>query len=501
MQKNTILEAQHICKSFSGVPALKNVSFSVRQGEVHALCGGNGAGKSTLIKILTGALRADSGEIYLNGKHIRCTSPKQAMDLGIACIYQEFSIVPTIDVAHNLFLGHFPTKRMGILDNRTLYLQAEHVLKTLDLPVSPYIMAEELSTAQRQLLVIGRALTREPKILIMDEPTSALDEQETQVLLRLIGRLKEKGVSVVYISHKLAEVVQISDRITVLRDGQGVITMDAGHISQEELISHVVGYPLGELYSKQRVKPREMALQIRHLCKSGAFDDISLELYRGEVLGLLGNTGAGRSAVAETIFGLSRYDEGSILVDGEEVMLRTPRDAIRHGICLAPENRYTNGLAMLMSALGNMTLAKMQEINTAGVIDQKARDLESRKYSREIQIKAASLDQQVRFLSGGNQQKVMLSKWLMMRPKVLILDEPTRGVDMEARAQIYAHISKLAAQGVAILIISSEVQEIFGTCDRVAVMSHGRIVDTRRVAEVTQGALLSMLVGGGGGHG
>ena len=492
MEHAGILEAQQICKSFSGVPALKNISISIRRGEIHALCGGNGAGKSTLVKILTGVMRADSGTIRLNGKDVKFSSPKQALDRGIVCIHQDFPAVPTIDVAHNLFLGHLPKDKFGFLDRKALYLECGKILNALGLLVSPSVMASELSTAQRQLLAIGRALTRDPQILIMDEPTSALDEQEAQALLRVVRKLKERGVSVIYISHKFEEVMQISDRITVLRDGCNVSTVDTKRISQEDLVSRVVGYPLGELYSKLRVKPREIALQIQHLYKNNTFNDINLELHRGEVLGLWGNTGAGRSALAETIFGLSAYDAGNILVDGEKVFFRSARDAIKKGICLAPENRHADGLAMFMSVSGNMTLAKLQDINKGGIIDQRIRLLETRKYSEEIRIKA-SPKQQVRFLSGGNQQKVMLSKWLMMRPQILILDEPTQGIDMETRAQIYVHISKLAAEGVAILMISSDIQEIFGTCDRVAVMAHGRIIDTLRTAEATQDSVLSLL--------
>lgn len=490
------LEAIGISKSFSGVSVLKEVDFTVRRGEVHALCGENGAGKSTLVKILTGIYKKDSGSIVIEGVETEILSPRQAIDMGIACIYQDPSIVPSLDIAHNLFLGAYPKTKLGLVDRRRMYAEALDILERTGLEVSPRLPAELLSIAQQQMLQIGWALTREARLLIMDEPTSALTDKEAKMLFGLIRQLKESGVSIVYISHKLPEILEISDRVTILRDGAVVSTVDTTALTRETLISKMLGRPQDDLYRKMRIKPREVALSLEGLSRKGHFEDISFSIRHGEVVGLLGPVSSGRSSIAESIFGLRKFDSGCILIDGQEVRIDQPQDAMDHGIALVPENRQINGLSMLMSVLSNMTVAKLNAINNYGIIDDERKKTIAQQYIHSINIKTPSMDSPVYRLSGGNQQKVVLSKWLMTDPRILILDEPTRGIDVEARAEIYAIISELAAQGTAVLIISTEIQEIIGTCDRVLTIVKGRISNDFNVKDITMDVLLTAIEGG-----
>ena len=492
------LEAKHIDKAFSGVRVLSGVDLSVRRGEVHALCGENGAGKSTLIKILAGIYEKDAGSIIIDGAETELRSPRQALEMGIVCIHQELSIVPSLDVAHNLLLGAMPKNRLGLIDRRKLYETAAGTMKRIGLELPPRTLAGKLSFAQQQLLEIGWALNRNARLIIMDEPTSALTDREARLLFGIIRQLRKNGVSVIYISHKLPEVLEISDRVTVLRDGHVVSTLDRSLLSREQLIAQMVGRPLDELYCKMRIKPREVAVSVRGLSRKGAFENVSFDIRHGEVVGLLGPVSSGRSAIAETLFGLCRRDSGSICIDGTEVSFTQPQDAIDCGMALVPEDRQINGLGMLMSVLSNMTLAKLRAVNDHGIIDDKRREALARQYISSINIKAPSMEAPVYRLSGGNQQKVVLSRWLMMEPRILILDEPTRGIDVEARAEIYAIISELASRGTAVLMISTEIQEILGTCDRVLTIVKGHITNDFSVRDITRDILLEAIEGGSG---
>ncbi len=490
-----LLEVRGISKIFPGVKALKNVSFDVKRGEVHALCGENGAGKSTLIKILTGVHERTEGEYFLEGEPVDFRNTKQSIDAGISCIYQELSMVPLLDVAKNLFLGNQPLTKLGTLDNRKMYEDAKGILERINLKVSPKKMVADLSVAQQQMIEIGRALTRQSKVIIMDEPTSSLTDNEKDTLHDLIRKLRDEGVSVIYISHKLEDVLEISDRITVLRDGEKIVTLDAATTDKSTLITHMIGRTLDNLYNKVAAEPGEEAIRVEGLTRNGVFHDVNFYARKGEVVGFFGLVGAGRSEIMRAIFGVDRFQSGKIFVEGEEVKANSPVKAVKQGIALVPEDRKLEGLTLRLSVLFNMTLVKINQINRFGVIDKKAQKEAATDYVGRTRVKTPSLAQKVYNLSGGNQQKVVISKWLMMNPKILILDEPTRGIDVAAKAEIYGLISELANAGVCVLVVSSEIPEILGICDRLYTVCEGRITADLSVKETTSGEILANALG------
>lgn len=490
-----LLEVRGISKVFPGVKALKDVSFDVRRGEVHALCGENGAGKSTLIKILTGVHARTTGEYYLEGQSVDFKNTKQSIDAGISCIYQELSMVPLLDVAKNLFLGNQPTDRLGTLNNKKMYAEAKEILERIHLKVSPKKLVADLSVAQQQMVEIGRALTRQSKVIIMDEPTSSLTDSEKDTLHDLIRQLRDEGVSVIYISHKLEDVLEISDRITVIRDGEKIITLDAKTTDKSTLITHMIGRTLDNLYNKVPAPLGEEAIRVEGLSRNGVFSDVNFYARKGEVVGFFGLVGAGRSEVMRAIFGVDKFQSGKIFVDGKEVKIHSPVKAVQQGIALVPEDRKLEGLSLRLSVLFNMTLVKIRQINRLGVIDKKKQKAEAEQYVRSTRVKTPSLAQKVFQLSGGNQQKVVISKWLMMNPKILILDEPTRGIDVAAKAEIYGLISDLANEGVCVLVVSSEIPEILGICDRLYTVCEGKITADLPVDQTASDQILAYALG------
>ncbi len=489
------IEAKHITKIFSDTAVLIDVDFSVCPGEVHALCGENGAGKSTLIKILSGVYERDGGELILNGRSLDHISPKEALNLGIVCVHQELSIVRTLDVAHNLFLGNFPKNKFGLINRHALYHNAKIVLKQIGLDIDPKISCEKLSFAECQLLEIGRALNRNAKLLIFDEPTSALTPKESTVLFSLIKKLKSENVAVIYISHKITELLEISDRITILRDGKVAASTETASLSREELIAFMIGRPLDNFYHKMKVKPREVALSVRNLSKKGVFEDISFEIRRGETVGLFGAVGSGRSSIAESLFGLQKYDSGQIFINGREEEINDVKHAISLGLALVPDDRQINGLSMLMSVLNNIMLSRFASINGLEYLNLSREQDLAEQYIQNISIKTPALNTPVYRLSGGNQQKVVLSKWLMMHPEILILDEPTRGVDIETSAQFYETLSDLASKGAATLLISTDISELLGTCDRILVLLDKHIAYNFNVHDITRDTLIKAIKG------
>ena len=495
VERNVLLEVRGISKVFPGVKALKDVSFDVRKGEVHALCGENGAGKSTLIKILTGVHARTTGEYYLEGKSVDFKNTKQSIDAGISCIYQELSMVPLLDVAKNLYLGNQPLTKAGTLNNKKMYEEAKGVLERINLKVSPKKLVADLSVAQQQMVEIGRALTRQSKVIIMDEPTSSLTDSEKDTLHDLIRKLRDEGVSVIYISHKLEDVLEISDRITVIRDGEKIITLDAKQTDKSTLIAHMIGRTLDNLYNKVPAEAGEEAIRVEGLTRNGVFSDVNFYARRGEVVGFFGLVGAGRSEIMRAIFGVDRFQSGKIFVEGKEVKANTPVRAVKQGIALVPEDRKLEGLTLRLSVLFNMTLVKINQINRFGVIDKKAQRAAAEEYVGKTRVKTPSLAQKVYNLSGGNQQKVVISKWLMMNPKILILDEPTRGIDVAAKAEIYGLISELANAGVCVLVVSSEIPEILGICDRLYTVCEGEITADLSVKETTSEEILAYALG------
>lgn len=493
-----VLKVKGISKYFPGVQALKNVDLDIYPGEVHAIVGENGAGKSTLMKVLTGVHNRDEGEYWFEGELVHFTGVHQSIEKGISCIYQELTIVPMIDVARNLFLGCLPVFR-GCIDYRKLYADARQILKTLELDVSPKTMAGELSIAQHQLIEIGRAISRKSKVVIMDEPTSSLTSKETEVLFRVIRSLKEQGVAVFYISHKLEEIQEIADRISVFRDGACVSTFQNGpQVTQAQIVSQMIGREIQNYFNKQPSRIGERLLEVRGLSNGKQFQNVSFQVHRGEVLGLFGLVGAGRSEAIKGLFGAGKLEGGEIMIEGRKVRIGSPAEAIRLGLGLVPEDRKEEGLILNLNVLINEILVKMTQISKCGVIPRKKAYSYANQYKDELNIKTPTLSKMVGELSGGNQQKVAIAKWLMVHPKLLILDEPTRGIDVGAKAEIYRLINELAREGMAIIVISSELPEILGVSDRIIVMHEGRVTGELVTAETDSHEVMQYALGGSG---
>lgn len=495
MEPSYAIELSQISKTFPGVKALSEVDLQVKKGEVHALVGENGAGKSTLIKVMTGFHGMDGGEMRIDGQPVCFDNPEQSIAAGIACIYQELSIVPQLDVAKNIYLGNWPVKGR-LIDRKALYGGAARILERIHLDVSPHTLAGDLSIAQQQMVEIGRALTRNARIIIMDEPTSSLTDREADILLELIGQLRSEGISILYISHKLDEVLSISDRITVLCDGRNVATVDAKDTTRPMLIEYMLGRPLSNMFHKSATVIGDTVMEVEGLTRAGVFEDVSFRVHAGEVLGFFGLVGAGRSEIMRAIFGVDKPDRGVIRMNGREISCRTPRQAVENGIALVPESRKDDGLALRLSVLENVTLVKLGDIQHGGVIDQKARRKLADDSINSIRIKTPSPAQLAGNLSGGNQQKVVIAKWLMKNPSVLILDEPTRGIDVGSKAEIYAIIDELAKRGVAVILVSSEMNEILGVCDRIITVFEGRLTAEFTRAEATDKKVLSAALEG-----
>ncbi len=473
-ETRTIARLEQIVKVFPGVRALDGVSFDAREGEVHALCGENGAGKSTLIKVMTGAHASDGGRYYIDDQEVHFRSTQEGIAAGVSCVYQELSIAPQLDVAKNLFIGNLPM-RGPLIDYRKLYADAKEILNQLGMTISPKQLAGSLSVGQQQMIEIGRALTRNARIIIMDEPTSSLSEAETETLFRIIRLLTGRGIAVVYISHKLDEVMELADRITVIRDGQNIITMNKDETTQDELIAHMIGRSLENLYQKVPAEIGDTVLQVKGLTRRGVFSDVTFEARRGEILGFFGLVGAGRSEIMRAIFGVDHYQSGEVILDGEKLHGGSPAASIRAGIGFCTEDRKSEGLALRLSILQNMTIVHLPKLARAGVINRTAQRQAADQYIASISIKTPSVTQLAGNLSGGNQQKVVVAKWLMMDPKVLIVDEPTRGIDVGSKSEIYGLLSQLAQSGMAILVVSSEIEEIMGICDRVITVCEGKL--------------------------
>jgi ribose transport system ATP-binding protein len=488
-----LLELRGISKAFPGVQALREVHFELREGEVHVLLGENGAGKSTLMKIVTGALPKDAGEIRLKGRKVEIRNPQHALSLGISMVYQEFNLAPHLSVAENIWLGREPLRNrwLGLVDRRRMREEAAALLGRLRLRLSPDLPVARLTVSQAQLVEIAKALSAHARILILDEPTAALSESEIDELFAIIHQLKAEGVSFVYISHRLEEIPRIGDRVTVLRDGEYVATVPAD-TSPAELIRLMVGRRLEQLYPKLPANPGQIRLEVERLRRSGVLHDISFHVRAGEVVGLAGLIGSGRTELARAIFGADPVDCKVIRVDGEAVDIRSPRDAIRAGIAYLSEDRKLLSLALNLSVLENITLASLDRFTTGPVIRVEQEKRAAQELVQKLRIRTPSLLQQVQYLSGGNQQKVVLARWLIREAKVLLFDEPTRGVDVGAKAEIFELIGRLAQNGAAILLISSYLPELLGMCDRILVMNRGRLVGELTREEATQERILTL---------
>ncbi len=488
------LRMRGIRKAFPGVVALDGVDLEVQKGEVHVLLGENGAGKSTLMKVLSGAIRSDAGAIELDGQAVEIRDPAHAQALGIQIIYQEFNLVPQLSAAENISLGREPTVGFGVVDRARLQRDAARRLEELGVSIDPARPVQELGVAQQQMVEVAKALSGEARVLIMDEPTSALTATEIDALFAVIRGLTARGVAVIYISHRLEEVERIGRRVTVLRDGKHVATHAVGEVSLAELIRLMANRELKEHFPKRRVARGAELLRVEGL-RGGVLRDVALSVHRGEVVGLAGLLGAGRTEVARAITGADPMPAGRVTIKGAAVRIRAPRDAIRGGVGFLPEDRKTQGLVLERSVKENLALPSAHRLSRFGWMKAaEERSLATREV-QDLRIRTPSLDQRVVLLSGGNQQKVVLGKWLAADVDVLIMDEPTRGIDVAAKVEIYEEMNRLTARGAGILMISSELPEVLGMSDRILVMRQGRIVAEMEAAGVTQEQVLRAALG------
>lgn len=489
----SLLDMKQIIKSFNGVEVLHGIDFSLRAGTVHALMGENGAGKSTLMKVLAGVHKCDDGEIWLKGKKTEIQSPRHAQELGIAMIHQELSPVPEMTVAENIFLGREPRKGLFV-DYKKMYTDTEKLLGEMKVRVSPRAKIGRLKVADQQLIEISKAISLNADIIVMDEPTSAITDQEVEILFKTIADLKKKGTGIIYISHKMDEIFRIADDITVLRDGTYVNSWEAKDIDNNTLIKNMVGRELNEIFPKIKVPAKNVVMEIRHFTKENQFEDISFLVREGEILGIAGLIGAGRTELMNAIFGLEKPDSGEVFFEGRKVEIRRPSDAIRHGIAYVTEDRKNEGLVLEMGVGQNITIASMKTLSSGIFIKRQEEKKTIDDQIRALRIKVHSPRQLVGKLSGGNQQKVVLAKWMMKNPKLLILDEPTRGIDIGAKSEIYKLMGEFVEKGNSIIMISSEMPEAMGMSDRILVLSNGRLSGELSREEFVQEDIMKMAV-------
>jgi len=489
---------RNIIKTFPGVKAVNRVSIKIKRGTVHALVGENGAGKSTLMKILAGEYIADSGEIIFNGEKVEIKSTKDAIDMGISTVYQELNLVPEMTIAENIFLGReLKGKNKLLVDANLINEETKKYLRSVGLPYNPKTKLKELSIAAQQMIEITKGITRGSKLIVLDEPTSAITDSEIGTLFSLITDLKSKGITFIYISHKLEEIFSIADEVTVMRDGTLIDSRPVHDLTKNSLISLMVGRELTTLFPKLKVKIGDEVLQVEGLCSTGKFYDVSFNVRRGEILGVAGLMGAGRTEVMRAIFGLDPLNKGKMCLEGKPYNPKSPKDAINRGIAYVPEDRKRIGLCLGRPILENISLPNLEMFINAGLLDLK-KELESAKnISEKLKIKTDSLNTAAGALSGGNQQKVVLSKWLLRNNlKLLILDEPTRGIDVGAKSEIHKLMCEFAEQGIAIIMISSELPEILGMSDRILVMHEGKLKGELFREEASQESIMNLATGG-----
>ena len=495
MSRTPVLEMRNIAKAFGKFYALKGVDLTVWPGEIHALMGENGAGKSTLMKILAGAYTATSGEILIDGQPYSIKGPKDALSAGITLIYQEMQLAPNLTVAENIFLGS-ELSSGGLVKRKEMVTQAQSVINRLGAQFKASDLVMKLTIAEQQQVEIARALHRNSRVLVMDEPTAALSSRETHRLFELILRLRDEGMAIIYISHRMAEVYELSDRVSVLRDGQYVGSLMRDKLNAAELVRMMVGRPLSDLFNKERdIAPGETRLNVQNLTDGGKIRPVSLHVRAGEIVGLAGLVGAGRSELAQLIFGVRRATGGVIEIDGEPVVIHSPRTAIDLGIGFLTENRKEQGLFLELAAAENITMATLERDANYGMLDRKKAQAISDDAIQLLQIRVPHAQVRAGGLSGGNQQKLLISRWVAINPRILILDEPTRGVDVGAKSEIYRIMNQMAHKGVAILMISSELPEVVGMSDRVYVMHEGSIKGELQGDDITQENIMTLATG------
>jgi ABC-type sugar transport system ATPase subunit len=492
-----LLEMSHISKSFPGVQALEDVSLNLNPGEVLAIVGENGAGKSTLIKILSGFYTTDAGEVLLGGGKVTLKGPRDAMERGINTIYQETSLVQDISVAENIFLGRQPLAGGGRIDWKKMADSARQILESLSIHLSPTTVVTNLSSAQQQLVEIAKAFSRDAKIIIMDEPTASITAEDTENLFTIIKRITRAGTSVLYISHRLKEIFQIADRVMVLRDGRTVHVTDVGATSENEIIKHMVGRDIGNVYGEASYdRGEKVVMEVKGLSRTGVFEKISFQLHEGEILGFSGLVGAGRTEIVRGIFGLDQVDSGEILVGGHRLNTRSPAAVIRNGIAFVSEDRRLESIIQGFTVRANITLLLLSRVlSRLRLISSRKEGRLAAHYVKEFNIKTPSLEQLVMNLSGGNQQKVALAKCLSTNPRIIILDEPTKGIDVGAKKEIHTLVKELAHKGVSVILVSSEMPEIIGMCHRVIVIREGKLMRILERQELSEENLIQAAVG------
>lgn len=490
------IEMRGIDKSFGGNAVLKNAGFLLDDGEVHALMGENGAGKSTLMKILTGVYTKDAGQVIVDGKEVCYNNPQEAEKAGIVFIHQELNVLFDLTVEENMFLGKEIKKAFGICDRKAMRKRVQEILDMLGVDIDPTQRMDELSIGQQQMIEIAKALMIDAKVLIMDEPTAALTQSETEVLFKVVNSLRQKGVSIVYISHRMEEIFELCDRITILRDGTYIDTKRIADIDMNDIVKMMIGREIGERYPVRNSKIGDVAFEVKNLNCPGAFENVSFEVRAGEVLGVSGLMGAGRTEIMQAIFGNMPNVTGQLFLDGKEIKNKNPQQAIQNGIGFITEDRKVEGLMLEESIMKNISLANLGRISNGGVINKKKEQELVNKGIEELRIRCFGPQHECNNLSGGNQQKVIFAKWIYTNPKVLILDEPTRGVDIGAKKEIYNIINELAAKGVAIIMVSSELPEVLGMSDRVMVVREGEVRGILNKEEANQENIMTLATGG-----
>ncbi len=490
-----IIEFVNVSKRFGGVRALDNVSFSVKRGEIHALVGENGAGKSTLINLCGGVFPKDEGHIIFRGEEIQRASTHYSKELGISIVYQEFPLCNHLSVAENIFLGPFPEQKFGVLNRRAMQERARELFDSLGVDIDPTIPVGRLSVGEQQIVEISKALSRDADLIIMDEPTSALTQRETEHLFGIIRRLKQRGITVIYVSHRLREVFEICDRVTVLRDGKYIGTLNVSEATMDQVVQMMVGRQISALFPKEQAEIRGVMLRGEGLTSQGLFENVTFEVRRGEILGLAGLQGSGNQALLRTIFGLHPLDAGELYLDGQRLTISSPNEAIERGIAYVPADRRSEGTVLNLSVSDNIGLLSLQNIARLGyVIRRRLKRIVDDSIKR-LNIKTPSSRQIVQNLSGGNQQKVVLAKWLSIRPRVLLLDDPTRGIDVGSKAEIHQLLNDLTREGHAVLLISSELPELLAMSDRLLVMYKGHVVKELSRQEATEEAVMALMTG------
>lgn len=493
-----ILELKGITKEFPGVKALDEVELHVKRGTVHALMGENGAGKSTLMKIINGTYTKDSGEIRLNAQVIEPKNQKHMLEMGIATIYQELNPVPELSIAENIYLGREPRVGKFFVDYKKMYQDAQDLIDSMDLKYDAHMRMGDLSISDMQLIEMVKAISRNAQLIIMDEPTSSITESETEILFTQINRLRAAGISIIYISHKMDEIFQICDDLTIFRDGRNVHACAVSEINRDMIIKYMVGREIDNIYPKESVEIGDVVFEVKDFNKEGLFSEMNFSSRAGEIVGIAGLVGAGRTEFFRSVCGLDSYDSGEVYIKGEKIKIIRIQDAIEHGLVMTPEDRKNEGLVLCRSVKENITLAYLKEYKNKFFVDRKKEETEVEEKIKDLSIRVPHMNTDAVSLSGGNQQKVVLAKWLLCQPVVMILDEPTRGIDVGAKSEIYKIMCMLAKNGVSIIMISSELPELLGMCDRIVVVSKGKISGELSRSEFEQSKIMALAMKGYG---